>query len=141
MTPDFVSRLVGTIVFALIGARIGVDAATSLGLPPEQSAVIFTLVGVLVGLILTPWLTVRPLRMARHTVNEMPVDALLTALSGLGIGLVAGLLLSYPLSLLQGVAGDLLPAVVSIVCAYLGLTIFSVRSREILNFIAERDDE
>lgn len=141
MTPDFVSRLVGTIVFALLGARIGVDAASTVGLPPEQSAGIFTLVGVLVGLILTPWLTVRPLRAVRHAITEMPVDALLTALTGMVFGFFVALLMAYPLSLLQGLAGDILPAIVTLLGGYLGLTIFNVRSREILHFLGERSGD
>ncbi len=138
MTPDFISRLLGTIVFALIGARLGVDSAASVGLPPEQSAGIFTLVGVLVGLILTPWLTVRPLRAVRHAITEMPVDSLLTALTGMVVGMVVALLIAYPLSLLQGLAGDVLPSIVTLLSGYLGLTIFNIRSREILTFLSER---
>src|SRR5215207_8485741 len=102
MTPDFVSRLVGTIVFALLGARLGVDSASTLGLPVEVTSVIFALVGVLVGLILTPWLTVRPLRTIRQTINEMAVEILMTGLVGLILGLIIALLLAYPLSQLQG---------------------------------------
>ena len=66
MTPDFVSRIVGTVIFALLGARLGADSAAALGLPVEVTSVIFALVGVLIGLILTPWLTIRPLRAIRH---------------------------------------------------------------------------
>jgi len=131
MTPDFVSRLVGTVIFALLGARLGADSASTLGLPIEVTSVIFSLVGVLVGLILTPWLTVRPLRAIRQTINEMPIEVLITGLAGLAIGLTIALLLAYPLSQLQGWTGNLLPPLVSVAAGYLGLTIFTVRSREI----------
>jgi uncharacterized protein YacL len=137
MTPDFVSRLVGTVIFALLGARIGADSAPSLGLPIEVTSVIFSLVGVLVGLILTPWLTIRPLRAIRHTINEMPIEVLMTGLAGLAIGLLLALLLAYPLSEIQGWAGNLLPAIISVAAGYLGLTIFTVRSREIWNTLGE----
>ena len=65
MTIDFLSRMIGTVIFALIGARLGVESATTIGLPADITAAIFALVGVLVGLILTPWLTIRPLRYVR----------------------------------------------------------------------------
>jgi uncharacterized protein YacL len=137
MTPDFVSRLVGTVIFALLGARLGVDSAASLGLPVEVTSVIFSLVGVLVGLILTPWLTIRPLRNIRNTVNEMPVEILMTGLGGLALGLFIALLLAFPLSQLQGWPGSLLPPAVSVVAGYLGLTIFTVRAREIWNLLGD----
>ncbi len=137
MTPDFVSRLVGTVIFALLGARLGVDSAATLGLPVEVTSVIFALVGVLVGLILTPWLTVRPLRTIRHTINEMPVEILMTGLGGLVLGLLIALLLAYPLSQIQEWPGSLLPPLVSVVAGYLGLTIFTVRAREIWNLLGD----
>jgi uncharacterized protein YacL len=137
MTPDFVSRLMGTILFALLGARLGVDSASSLGLPVEVTSVIFSLVGVLVGLILTPWLTIRPLRAIRHTINEMPVEVLMTALLGLALGLFIALLLAYPLSQWPGWPGSLLPPIVSVLAGYLGLNIFAIRSRELWNLAGE----
>jgi len=136
MTPDFISRLVGTVIFALLGARIGSDSATSLGLPTEVTSVIFALVGVLIGLILTPWLTVRPLRAIRNAITEMPVDALLTSLTGLVGGLLLALLVAYPISQLERPWGNLLPAGISVLFGYLGLTIFRMRSREILGMFS-----
>lgn len=136
MTPDFISRLIGTVIFALVGARIGSDSAVSLGLPTEVTSVIFALVGVLIGLILTPWLTVRPLRAVRNTITEMPVDALLTSLTGLVGGLLLALLVAYPISQLERPWGNLLPAGISVLFGYLGLTIFRMRSREILGMFS-----
>ncbi len=48
------------------------------------------------------------------------------------------LLLAYPLSLIQGPLGDLLPAVLAVLAGYLGMTIFTLRSREFWSFIGER---
>lgn len=139
MSLEFAFRLVGMVVFAIIGARMGVDASESFGLPENvATATIFGLVGVLFGLILTPWFTIRPIRFLRQVINEMPVDVLFLSIVGLLTGLLMGLLLAYPLSLLTGPLGALLPAAVSLVAAYLGMTIFSVRTREIWTFLNER---
>lgn len=139
MSADFISRLIGTVLFALIGARIGADIPPAVtGLPGDATAVILALVGMLVGLILTPWLTVRPWRAIRKTISEMPVDVLFMALAGAFCGLLAALLAAYPLSLLEPPLGKLLPPLFSILAGYLGLTIFSVRSREIWLFLGER---
>lgn len=135
MTPDFISRMFGSVIFALLGARFGAEATPTIGLPPEVNSVIFGLVGVLVGLILTPWLTVRPLRAVRNAIMEMPVDSLLTSLTGLVGGLLIALMLAYPLSQLEPPFGNLLPSVVSVVFGWLGLTIFRIRAREILSIL------
>lgn len=137
MTIDFLTRIVGTVIFALLGARLGVESATFIGLPPDVTAVIFSLVGVLVGLILTPWITIRPLRYIRQTITELPIDLLLTSLAGMSIGLLLALLMSYPLAQLSPPWGTWAPAIVSIVAGYLGLVIFRARSREILGLIGE----
>lgn len=139
MSADFISRLIGTIVFALVGARLGAAIPPAgTGLPDYLNVPILALVGVLIGLVLTPWLTVRPWRFIRQTVNEMSVDVLLTSIVGLAAGALVGLLLAYPLSLLEPPLGRLLPATMSVLAGYLGLTIFNVRSREILALLGDR---
>lgn len=139
MSADFLSRLLGTVLFALVGARLGSDLPQSVtGLPGDVSAVILALVGMLAGLILTPWITIRPWRVVRQIVNEMPVEVLFMSLTGLALGLGIALLLAYPLSLLEPPLGNLLPPAFSILAGYLGLTIFSVRANEIWNILGER---
>ncbi|MBI5670315.1 MAG: PIN domain nuclease [Chloroflexi bacterium] len=139
MSADFISRVIGTVLFALVGARLGSDVPASItGIPSDVTAVILALVGMLVGLILTPWLTVRPWRFIRQTINEMPIEVLFMSIFGLLVGAGVALLVAYPLSLLEPPLGNLLPPAFSILAGYLGLTIFSVRSREIWNFLNER---
>ncbi len=140
MSLEFAFRMIGMVVFALVGARLGVDVSGSLGLPEDTMAtsVIFGLVGVLFGLILTPWFTTRPVRFTSKLINEMSIDVLFMALIGLLLGLLIGLLLAYPLSLLAGPLGSVLPAALALATAYLGITIFSRRSREIWEFFGER---
>ena len=42
MTIDFLSRMIGTVLFALIGARLGVESAPTIGLPTDITAAIFS---------------------------------------------------------------------------------------------------
>src|SRR5256885_414013 len=72
MYIEFASRMIGMVLFALVGARLGVSAADALDLPQLGVSFIFSLVGILFGLIMTPWITVRPLRALRRFINEMP---------------------------------------------------------------------
>ena len=138
MTSDFMSRMVGLVVFLFLGIRLGLDSAGFVGLPPESTAFIFGLVGVLFGLIITPYLTVRPIRAIRRSINEWPVELLLMSIIGALIGLLLALLASYPLSLLPPPFGELIPPIITIVFAYLGLTIFGIRSKEIADTIGQR---
>lgn len=137
MYIEFASRMIGMVLFALVGARLGVAAAPTFGLPELGISFIFSLVGFLFGLIMTPLLVVRPIRALRRLVNEMPVEALFTTLMGLLIGLVIGLLAAYPLSLLESPFGELLPVLTLLLAVYILTTIFNVRSRDVWMFFSE----
>lgn len=138
MSIEFISRIVGMIIFALLGARVGLDVAPFIGYPLEGSATLFALFGILVGIILTPWLTVRPFRMLRRTITEYPVEMLLMSILGGVAGLLITLLLAYPLSLLGTPVGNVLPLLVSVLGAYLGATTGAVRAREIWDLFTNR---
>lgn len=138
MTPDFISRMIGMVLFAVLGARFGVDSARSLSMSPESGGIIFGLVGTLFGLIMTPWISVRPIRGLRRSINEWPAERLLTSIGGLLLGLSIALLVAYPLSLLEPPFGTYLPAIVVIVSGYLGITIFGLRSKEIAETLGAR---
>jgi uncharacterized protein YacL len=137
-TADFASRIIGLFVFTFVGARFGFEYADSLTLPADATSVIFGLIGSLVGLILTPWFTVRPLRFTDRTIREMSVDVFFMTLFGAGVGLSLGLLMAYPLSLAPEPFNRVAPPIASLVSGYLGVTIFNIRAREILDMLAER---
>lgn len=137
MSADFVSRLVGMVVIGLLGAQIGADLAASLATPQQYFSLVLGLVGVLFGLIVTPFLTVRPVVRLYHAVSETPMEVLFTSLLGLLIGLLIGLLLSFPLSLLGGPLGAYLPAVTAIAMGLIFWLVFNGRSREVWRFMNE----
>jgi uncharacterized protein YacL len=137
MSIEFTFRIVGMVVAALLGARFGVSAAPTIGLPADVSSLLFALIGVLFGLIITPYITIRPVRAISKTINGMPVEVVFMAIVGMLIGLLLGLLVAYPLSLLQAPFNGLLPPIISVVFAYLGLTLFTVRSHEFWAFLTD----
>lgn len=137
MSADFIARVIGMFVFALVGSRIGLDWAQPLGLPDFALSVLFGLVGALFGLVMTHIFTTRPIRQVRRIITELPIEVLFTSILGLLIGLVLGLMLAYPFSLLSGPLGDIIPAGVSLVLGYLFGTIFNARSREVWTFLHE----
>lgn len=138
MTPDFSSRMIGMIVFTILGARLGLDTADAFSLPANYNGLLFGIVGTLFGLIMTPWITVRPVRALRRSINEWSVERLLMSIIGVIFGLFIGLLAAYPLSLLDPPFGTIVPTIITVICGYLGLTIFGVRSKEIVDTIATR---
>ncbi|MDQ7027369.1 MAG: PIN domain-containing protein [Anaerolineae bacterium] len=138
MTTEFMSRMVGLVVFLFLGIRLGLESSGFVGLPATSTAFVFGLVGVLVGLILTPYLTVHPIRTIRRSINEWPIELLLMSLTGALIGLLLALLATYPLSLLPPPFGNFVPPILMLVFAYLGMTIFGVRSKEIAGAIGQR---
>lgn len=138
MTPDFTSRLIGLVVFTFLGLRFGADIANSVNLTPDAGAFLGGVIGALTGLILTPWLTVRPVRAIRRSINEWPVERLMMSIIGLLLGLLIALLASYPLSLLGNPLGNYVPGALALVSGYLGLTIFGIRSNEIADTLSSR---
>ncbi len=137
MSADFTSRLVGMVVLAILGARLGVSLSQwlEMDVPPEMTGMIFSMVGALTGLVVTPWLTIRPLRAARERITMMPAENLLGSVMGLTFGLILAALLSVPLSLLPVPFNQVLPSASALVLAYLSTVIFSGRAGDIINLL------
>ena len=136
MTSELALRLFGMVILAFVGARIGVDVAVP-PLTTDVFALIFGLVGALVGLILTPYFTTRPARFARRTIRQMPVEVLLTSIIGLIFGLVIAALFAVPFGLLPQPINQWVPSLVAVVAAYLSITIFALRARDIFDIARE----
>lgn len=137
MSAEFVARLIGMVIFAIVGGRLGVSLADAFDLNQLAISFIFGLVGILFGLIITPAITVRPIRLIGRLITEMPIEVLFTSLMGLLVGLLLGLLVAFPLSLLGEPWGHFIPAIISVVLAYLMTAIFNSRSREVWTFMNE----
>lgn len=85
--------------------------------------------------VLTPHLTTRPFLWLLHKVVTTPIVDILVAAGGLVIGLLIGVLLAWPLSLLP-VFGGFLPIVASLVLGYLGMTTVLSHKREVLQVLS-----
>jgi uncharacterized protein YacL len=138
MSVDFVFRLIGMVVFALLLGWVGALLAD----PLEGQRLVFTvilgLVGALMGLILTPYVTLVPLRRMKDAFREMPIHRLIAILIGLVVGLIAGALIALPLSLLPDPFGQFLPLVGALFFGYLGVVVMSMRQGDVVGFIQQR---
>ena len=134
MSADLIARIIGMVVFSIAGALAGngVSNYTHQGQPLIYS-IIFGLVGALIGLVVTPYLTTRPMRGLRAWLTRLSADTLVTSLFGLVAGLLIAALLAFPLSLLPPPYGKILPFLGALIFGYLGMTIFVLRKSDIVN--------
>jgi len=135
MSSDFISRIIGMILAAIGGLVLGVRLAELGGGSSYLYGTTFFLVGALAGLVLTPYLTVRPLRSAIRQLRRMPVQQLLAGTVGLMIGLIIAALLAFPLSLLPMPLNQILPFVSAVLFGYLGVVALTARQQDLFNFL------
>lgn len=142
MSADFIIRLVGMIVFSIIGVYWGTalgnmaeSAPSPYNFTIEQYAFTIGLVGALVGLILTPFITTRPVRALRNLLGQVSTQSLFASLIGIIAGLIIAALLAFPLSLLPPPFGKVLPFLGVIVCGYLGVAVFVMRQNDLFGLV------
>jgi uncharacterized protein YacL len=131
MSVEFVLRLVGMILFSIVGVFVGAAFAGLAGAPGDLYAVLFGLVGALTGLILTPYLTTRPARYIRGKLALVSAQTLVAGLIGLVAGLLIAALLAFPLSLLPEPFRSIMPFLGVIVFSYLGVSVFVMRQNDL----------
>ena len=138
MSADFIVRIIGMIIFTILGAIWGSNIPPVPDYPPSFYAVVLGLVGALTGLVLSPYLTTRPAQSMRRLFKKIDALTLLAALVGLIIGLMISALLAFPLSLLPSPFGEVLPFIGVIVFVYFGIALFIMRQRDLLSIIKDR---
>lgn len=133
MTAEIIFRVIGFIVFGIIGWLAGTAWAGTATLNAVSMRYILPLsvAGAAVGAIIAPWLTTRPAAWLRHAINELTVAQILSGAVGLVIGLVIAALLAIPLSYLPPPFSAILPTLVAIIFAYAGIMVMVLRQREI----------
>jgi uncharacterized protein YacL len=133
MSTEFFVRIIGMIVLAFAGLKLGVRVATV----AEGEAAVWGLVMTMVG-VLTPYFTVRPARQLREYLSRLPAQQLVAGVVGLIIGLIIAALLSLPLSMLPSPWSGILPGVAAVLLGYLGTVTFSTRRRDVFDLFGGR---
>lgn len=136
MSTEFFFRIVGAIASSIGGGYLGSWTAQNLQAASEPFIIVFVLLGFLVGLILTPYVTIRPLRQISHRLAQMPAERLVAIVLGLFIGLVAAALLSLPLALLGSPFRQILPLVAAAVLCYFSVFILVSRQNDLHAFFS-----
>jgi len=140
MSIEMVFRLLGMVAFGLGGVYLGIRMMDVVGDPtrPWVTPVVLALVGALVGLIATPWITTRPARALRRLLGAMPAGQLVAGTLGLVVGLLIAALAAFPLSLLPDAFGRIMPVIGAIIFSYIGVMVMTMRQREIFSLVSER---
>ncbi len=130
-------RLIGMALFAAAGFFLGLYLSPIIyggdNSTYNDLVIYLTLIGAILGLLVTPYITVYPVRWARKRIRLMPPLDLVAMTVGLFLGLLMGALFAWPLSLLPGWLGDVAPAVMTFVLAYLGVYIATQRKRDLID--------
>lgn len=139
MSVDFIIRLIGMVGFTVVGVFWGISlgktaqlSSANFVLTVEQYAFTLGLVGSLVGLILTPYITTRPFRALGTVIKKISAQVLFSSMVGLLIGSLFAALLAFPLSLLPEPFSSIMPFVGVILFGYLGIAVFNMRQNDLL---------
>jgi len=135
MSVEFIFRLIGMVVFAIIGVYWGAYLGRITGGSSDTYAVLLGLVGALTGLILTPFLTTRPARAMRGVLAGVSAQTLVAGLVGLVVGLIIAALLALPLSLLPEPFRSVMPFFGVLLFGYFGVAIFVMRQDDIFGVL------
>lgn len=138
MSVEFIFRIIGMILLAVLGILSANSFSKVLTGPKELYMAIFGLVGALIGLVLTPFVTTRPVRTLRTILGKISAPTLVASLLGLLAGLIFAALLAFPLSLLPSPFGDLLPFIGVLLCGYFGIMVFVMRQQDIFSLLRSR---
>ncbi|MBN1934353.1 MAG: TRAM domain-containing protein [Anaerolineae bacterium] len=141
MSVEFVLRLIGMVVLAIVGWQLGINLAREVGSSDAEQVryvLILSLSGAALGSLLTPWFTTKPLRWIRERIRSLPAQQLVAIMIGLVIGLVVGALLSIPLSNLPEPWDGIAPIAFTVLFAWLGVAIMVMRARDIENLLKLR---
>ncbi|MCB9432983.1 MAG: TRAM domain-containing protein [Ardenticatenaceae bacterium] len=131
LSIEFFLRLAGAFVGAIILGFAGNTVAKLLQAPIIAYTSIFSLLGVLGGLILTPYFTVRPVRRLRQNIAVMPAERLLAIIVGIFLGLIAAALFALPLSLLPPPFRQILPILTAFFFCYVSVVLFTMRQNDL----------
>ena len=136
MSVEFILRIIGMIIFSVVGGYWGYDIARAVPNEVIGYTLGFALLGALSGLLFTPYITTRPSRAMRSLLGRLAAESLFAALTGLIVGLLIAALLGFPLSLLPKPFGEVLPFLGVLIFSYFGVSLFVMRQGDIMGLLS-----
>ena len=140
MSVDLIVRILGLIIFGIIGVFLGeplghlidqVWSASPISIIVYQ--IFTTLIVGFFGFLIAPWISIKPVTSIRKHLSNVSAQTLMYGLIGLIVGLISTALLAYPISLLPDPLGSILPFVSVLLFGYLGIALFVSRQKDFHN--------
>jgi len=142
MSIDLIIRIIGLIIFGIIGVFLGQPLSvliTEIWQTSHISIIVYQIITTIVlgflGFLIAPWISIKPIKAIRKQLSNVSAQTLIFGLVGLVVGLILSALLAYPLSLLPAPFGSILPFVTVLLFGYLGIVIFVARQKELQNVL------
>ncbi len=138
MSGILLSRIIGAIVLGIIGAFSGQPLFKHLekffpNLNLDQGLIIaiFALVFMVLGFIITPYITIKPIQALKKQFSKSSPQTLVSGLVGLLLGFIASAITAYPLSLLPKPFGSIMPFVGVVLFGYMFSILLASRNEDI----------
>ena len=137
MSAVIISSIIGAIVFGVIGIFTGgpiydyfFGIIPSFPLTPTVTLVIVIVIFAIIGYLITPYITIKPLQALAKVIKGATTQALVAGLIGLVLGLIVAALVSIPLRLLPPPLDSILSVVGMLGCVYLGVSLLVTRHED-----------
>lgn len=127
-------RLLGGLVCLIIGVSLSQRITLFFNQSFLINIIALGAIGFILGMIVTPIITIRPLRYVRHRLSNMSSAQLAAVIIGIIMGLVTGGLFAIPLSFLPPPFSTILPLIFVLVFSYLCVFILYYRQDDINMF-------
>lgn len=126
----FLGAILGAILLGFLGNNLAAHFELSIGIFSAVGGAL----GAVIGFIVAPYVTTRPMRAIRNHLAVMPADRLVATLLGILLGLIAAALFSLPLSLLPSPFREILPLLSALALCYVGVMVLTMRYKDLQNF-------
>ncbi|MEA3327440.1 MAG: TRAM domain-containing protein [Chloroflexota bacterium] len=140
MSIDLIIRIIGLVIFGIIGVFLGEPLSLLIAeiWPTSQiSLIVYQIITTLglgfLGFLIAPWISIKPINTIRKQLSSMSAQTLVSGLIGLVVGLILSALLAYPISLLPAPFGSILPFVFVLLFGYMGVVLFVAQQKELKN--------
>jgi len=139
LSGTFFVRILGMFLFGIVGLWIALNISGPQPYAEDWRYILtLALAGSGLGLLITPTLTIVPIRWISERLRTVAIEDFLAVGVGLVAGLITSALLTVPLAMLPPPLGQLLPFVLSVLLSYVGASIALLRKNEIYNLLAGR---
>lgn len=136
LSINFLLRIVGMLVLATLGLRIGVSLSNPV---PDEIQVLATqllmLAGAGLGLLLTPRLTIEPIQELLRSTRSIPLADIFLVMSGSLFGLIFAVLLALPIGYLPQPLSQYAPIFVALLLSYIGARVFASHKRDLSDLL------